>query len=110
MKSMAMTLNLKDDAEIIERYKEYHRAVWPEVLEGARSQGMTNIKIFLLGRRLFMYFEAPDDFGSIEGYMTSARAKEWDELMRTFQEPVPEAAEGEWWAEMEEVFDLDWEH
>ena len=26
--------------------------------------------------------------------------------MRTFQEPVPEAVDGEWWAEMEEVFDL----
>ena len=34
--------------------------------------------------------------------------REWDELMRGFQEPVPGAKPGEWWAGMEEVFDLDW--
>jgi L-rhamnose mutarotase len=27
-----MTLILKDDDEIVERYKEYHRHAWPEVL------------------------------------------------------------------------------
>ena len=37
MKSYAMALDLRDDAEVIERYKEYHRAVWDEVLEGLRS-------------------------------------------------------------------------
>ena len=35
------------------------------------------------------------------------KAAEWDELMRTFQEPVAEARPGEWWASMECVFDLD---
>jgi L-rhamnose mutarotase len=34
--------------------------------------------------------------------------REWDALMRSMQERVPEAREGEWWAEMDEVFDLDW--
>jgi L-rhamnose mutarotase len=110
MKSVAMTLDLKDDAATIERYKEYHRAVWPEVVEGLRAIGISKMKIFLLGRRLFMYFEAPDDFEAgrdFNRYMALRRAKEWDELMSTFQEPVPEAAHGEWWAEMAEVFDLD---
>ena len=27
MKSFAMTLNLKEDVDVIEKYKEYHRAV-----------------------------------------------------------------------------------
>lgn len=27
--------------------------------------------------------------------------------MRTFQQQVPQAREGEWWAEMEMVFDLE---
>ena len=34
------------------------------------------------------------------------KAKEWDDLMRTFQQQVPEAKEGEWWANMEMLFDL----
>ena len=38
----------------------------------------------------------------------SPRAREWDALMRGLQLPAPEAGPGEWWAAMEEVFDLNW--
>jgi L-rhamnose mutarotase len=34
------------------------------------------------------------------------RCQEWEDLMGTFQEPVPEAQPGEKWAAMEEVFAL----
>ena len=110
MKSYGMALDLKDEPGIVEKYVEYHRAVWPDVLTGLRELGIARMKIFLLGRRLFMYLEAPDDFvlaRDFAKYMETGRAKEWDELMRTFQEPAPDAAPGEWWAEMEEVFALE---
>jgi len=32
-----------------------------------------------------------------------------DELMRTLQERAPEAKPDDWWAPMEEVFDLNWQ-
>ena len=38
MKSYGMTLNLRDDSAVIAKYKEYHRAVWPEVLAGLRRK------------------------------------------------------------------------
>ena len=110
MKSYAMALDLRDDAEVIERYKEYHRAVWDEVLEGLRSLGISKMKIFLRGSRLFMYMETPDDFDLERDFQryteASPRAAEWDALMREFQAPAPDAKHGEWWAAMEEVFDL----
>ena len=108
--SFGLTLNLQDDAETIERYKEYHRAVWPEVEEALRGIGVTRMRIFLHGRRLFMYMEAVDGFDvarDFPRYMETERAKEWDDLMRTYQEPVPGASEGEWWASMEQVYDLE---
>ena len=111
MKSFALTLDLKDDPELIAQYKARHRAVWPEVTAGLRGIGIKRMKIFLLGRRMFMYIEAPDDFDparDFAGYMDNPRAKEWDDMMREFQERVPEAAGDEWWASMEEVFDIDW--
>ncbi len=111
MKSFAMTLNLKDDPAVIQRYKEYHRAVWPEVLAGLRRIGISKMKIFLRGRRLFMYMEAHDTFDPVRDlprYMETERAREWDALMRGYQEPLPEAAPGEWWSQMQEVFDLAW--
>lgn len=110
MKSYAMTLNLKDDPALIEQYKEYHRNTWPEVLDGLRSLGIEKMNIFLHGRCLFMYLEAPDEFDlkrDFPRYMESSpRAQEWDQLMNTFQEPVPAAREGEWWAPMQQVFTL----
>ena len=109
MKSFAMALDLKDDPETVERYKEYHRAVWPEVLDGLRSLDISRMKISLHGRRLFMYLEAPDSFDlqrDFPRYMASERAREWDTLIRRFQQQVPGARPDEWWVEMEEVFDL----
>ena len=104
-----MTLMLKDDEEIVERYKEYHRHAWPDVLDRLRAVGIVNMRIYLLGRRMFMYMEAADGFDPSRDFPKLnkvPRYREWDELMRTLQERAPEAGADEWWAAMEEVFDL----
>jgi L-rhamnose mutarotase len=110
MKFYGLTLNLKDDPQIIAQYKEYHRNPWPEPLAGLGEVGVLDMKIFLLGRRMFMYMTTTDDFDphtAFDGYTEKyPKAADWDALMRTFQEKVPEAGEGEWWAQMEPVFDL----
>ena len=107
MKCYGLTINLKDDAEVIAQYKEYHRNAWPEVLDHARRLGILKTRIFLLGRRLFMYIETEDDFDFGRAFSApgagAARLREWDDLMRGFQEPAPEAPTGEWWAQMELV-------
>ena len=110
MKSFGMILGLRDGPDVAEAYKEHHRAVWPEVVEGLKGVGITQMRIFLQGRRLFMYMETIDDFDLDRDfcrYMESQRAQEWDTLMRTYQEPVPEARPDEWWASMEPVYDLE---
>ena len=48
MKSFAMTLNLKPESGVEEEYKRHHRAVWPEVVDGLQSIGVTKMKICLL--------------------------------------------------------------
>ena len=104
-----MTLMLKDGDQIVERYKEYHRHAWPEVVERLREVGVVNMRIYLLGRRMFMYMEAGDGFDPQRDFPKLndvPRYREWDELMRTLQQPAPEARPGDWWAPMEEVFDL----
>ena len=110
MKHFGMTLNLKDDPEDIETYKEYHRNVWPEVIASLKTVGVTKMNIYLLGRQLFMAMETVDDFNverDFSRYLAQhPRCREWDALMRTFQEPLPESKPGEWWAMMEPVFEL----
>lgn len=110
MKAYARTLNLKDDPEIVRRYDDYHAAVWPEVAHGLRAIGIERMRIWRLGRRLFMLMETVDEFDperDFARYMEmDPRIREWQALMETFQQPVPEAQPGEWWADMRLVFDL----
>jgi L-rhamnose mutarotase len=109
MKSHGFTLCLQDDPEKIQAYKDHHRAVWPDVLARLRAFGVRDMKIFLRGRRMFMYIEAEDDFEPRRDFPRineDPTSREWNELMATFQERAPEAAPDEWWAPMEQVFDL----
>jgi L-rhamnose mutarotase len=110
-RTYGMTLQLRDDPGVIARYKAEHAAAWPEVIARLREAGVLELRIFLLGRRLFMYMQAVEGFDPARDLARlddDPRYREWDDLMRSLQEPVPEARAGEWWAPMEEVFDLNW--
>ncbi|HEY3194951.1 MAG TPA: L-rhamnose mutarotase [Candidatus Dormibacteraeota bacterium] len=109
MQTYGMTLMLKDDDEVVERYRQYHRNAWPEVIARLHEVGVVEMRIYLVGRRLFLYMEAVEGFAPERDFPKLAedpRYRAWDELMRGLQEPAPEAKAGEWWAAMEEVFDL----
>jgi L-rhamnose mutarotase len=106
-----MTLCLRDDQAAIERYRHEHRNVWPAVVALLEACGFRSIRIFLRGRRLFMVLEADDALdvpAALAGLGDDPDYQAWDELMRTLQEPAPEAEAGEWWTPMELVFDLGW--
>ena len=110
MKEFALTINLKDDEEIIKRYKEYHSNPFPEVVEALSRSGILDLKIFLRDRRMFMYMTTTDDYDPSkkkdDNLESHPKVEEWNRLMNSFQEPAAEAREGEWWASMDQVFDL----
>ncbi len=112
MKVFAQTLDLKPDPQRIAEYDRRHEAVWPEVLQGLRAIGIEQMRIFRHANRLFMIIETDDSFDPARDYQRYAedpRTQQWDQLMREFQQRVPDAdsAPGAWWTEMREVFDLD---
>ena len=94
--------------ERLEVYKKYHREVWPEVLEAISEAGIRNYTIFLKDNLLFGYYEyvgPPDEYDQRLLAMAAApRMREWWDIMEQMQEPLATRKEGEWWAEMEEVF------
>src|SRR5207245_41723 len=99
MQAYGMALDLRDDPQLIARYKKEHAEVWPEVVARLRDIGVTEMKIFLLGRRMFMYCETRDGFDPANDFARSnddPTYKKWDELMRTMQQRVDEARPGEW--------------
>lgn len=110
MKTYGLTINLKNDPSVIERYKLEHTRVWPEVLNRLREVGVQQMKIWSIGNKLFMYLETDDAFDPARDFSRvneQTKSAEWNQWMAAeFQERAPEAREGEWWAQMDLAFDL----
>lgn len=110
MKTLARTILLRDEPGVGEAYRRYHAEPFPEVVAALRAIGALQMRIWLRGRTLFMLVEAVDGFDPIRDFARyeggGGRIADWEALMRAMQEPVSDAAPGEWWAEMEEVFSL----
>lgn len=110
MKTYAQTLDLRDEPGVIATYEEHHRAIWPEVAKGLRSIGIERMRIWRLGRRLFMLMETVDEFDPDRDFAryidSDPLIREWQDLMASMQEPAPGAASGELWANMTQVFEL----
>jgi L-rhamnose mutarotase len=102
-----MVLRVKPEAT--ERYKQYHAAVWPEVLDMIGKCGIRNYSIYFKDGFLFSYFEyCGDNFEADMAKMAAdAKTQEWWAIMEPMQEPLPTRKPGEWWADMEEVFHVD---
>ena len=96
-------------AERLEEYKSYHADVWPEVLDTIRACNIRNYSIFYRDGQLFAYFEyVGDDFeGDMARMAADPKTQAWWAIMEPMQTPVDTRAEGEWWANMEEVFHMD---
>jgi L-rhamnose mutarotase len=94
---------LKPGAE--ERYEEYHRAVWPEVLEGMRRVGITKYVIFRDGLDLFHYIECDDYARAIGELARSPLNQRWEDAMAPMTE-VAHDFSGEGDDQMSLIFDL----
>lgn len=94
------------DPQSFEKYKEYHAAVWPDVLKIITECNIRNYSIFHKDGLLFAYFEyTGEDFAADMAKMAADPAtQKWWAIMEPMQRPVENCKEGEWWANMEEVF------
>ena len=92
--------------EKLEEYKKLHAAVWPAVLDMIREVNIRNYSIYYKDGLLFSYFEyVGDDFEADMAKMAAdPTTQEWWAVCKPCQVPVETRAEGEWWADMEEVF------
>ena len=55
MKRYGMVIGLKPEGE--KEYRDYHAAVWPEVLDMIRQCNIRNYSIYLKDHMLYSYFE-----------------------------------------------------
>jgi L-rhamnose mutarotase len=109
MKRYCFALDLKDDPSLIQEYENWHRKVWPEILESIRDSGIESMHIYRTGNRLFMIMEVADDFTferKAAADQANERVRDWETMMWEYQQGLPWARKDEKWVLMDPVFDL----
>lgn len=108
MQRMGFMLGI--NAENIAEYKQLHVDVWPEILQSLSDANVTNYSIFLREPEnlLFSYWEyLGEDFEADMKQIAALEiSQKWWDLCMPCQKPLDTRKEGEWWAELENVFYL----
>jgi L-rhamnose mutarotase len=111
VKRYCQTMDLRDNAELIRKYKEAHDRdhFWDEIKQGIRSVGILEMEIYILGTRLFMIVETPLDFdwdSAMARLATLPRQEEWEAYVAQLQQCNENATSDEKWRMMERMFYL----
>ncbi len=110
MKRFALTLDLKDDNQLIAEYELHHKKIWSEIKDSILDSGIENMEIYRIGNRLFMIIEVTDSFSfekKAEADKNNPTVQAWEQLMSQYQKTLPMAKHGEKWLLMNKIFSLD---
>ncbi len=110
-KRYVQTMDLKDDDELIVKYREAHDKdhFWDEIKRGIQSVGILEMELYILGRRLVMIVDAPIDFDwddAMRRLATLPRQAEWERYVAQFQGCDADATSDEKWQMMQRMFYL----
>lgn len=109
MKRYCLTLDLKNDPQLIREYEEHHKAVWSEILDSITGSGITQMEIYRFEQRLFMIMETADDFSFEQKALNdnqNKKVQEWEQLMLKYQQPFSGSDPSKKWILMTKIFDL----
>ncbi len=107
MQRIGFLLKVKQD--MLEEYKERHKAVWPEMQDALRRTGWHNYSLFLTeDGLLFGYFETPDSFqAALDGMSKEEVNERWQTWMAPFFENIGGKHADEGMVQLEQVFYLE---
>ena len=110
-KRYVQTLDLRDDPDMIREYRKWHSEEfqWKEIREGIRAVGILEMEIYILGTRLVMIVDAPEDFdwkSAMDKLATLPRQAEWEAFVAKLQGCRADARSDEKWQMMERMFYL----
>ena len=109
MKKYCLALDLKDDVDKINEYKDYHQDIWPEISKSLKDSGVLNAEIYNTGNRLFTIIEVDKTFSfekKLKMDLENPKVQEWEELMWNYQQALPQSEKGSKWVLMDKIFDL----
>ena len=110
-KRYVQTLDLRDDPDMIQEYRKWHSEEfhWKEIRDGIKAVGILEMEIYILGTRLVMIVDAPEDFdwkSAMDKLATLPRQAEWEAFVAKLQGCSADARSDEKWQMMERMFYL----
>jgi L-rhamnose mutarotase len=109
MKRYASVIGLNEEKKA--EYIALHAAVWPDVLKMITECNIRNYSIYLKEPEnlMFAYFEYHgDDYDADMAKMAADPVtQKWWDVCKPCQAPLDTRKDGEWWADMREVFHHD---
>ena len=84
--------------EKLEAYAYHHANIWPEINAMIKACNISNYSIYNFGTLLFSYMAK---------MAADPKTQEWWDLVMPFQQPLDGRKDGEWWADMKELYHLD---
>ena len=110
-KRYVQTLDLRDNPDMIAEYRKWHSEEfhWKEIRDGIKAVGILEMEIYILGTRLVMIVDAPEDFdwqSAMDKLATLPRQAEWEAFVAKLQGCRADARSDEKWQMMERMFYL----
>ena len=110
-KRYVQTLELRDYPDMIKEYLKWHSDEyhWKEIRDGIKAVGILEMEIYILGTRLVMIVDAPEDFdwqAAMDKLATLPRQAEWEAFVARLQGCRADARSDEKWQMMERMFYL----
>jgi L-rhamnose mutarotase len=109
MKRYCLALDLVPDEKLIGEYEEYHREVWPEIIDSINGAGIDQMEIYRFSNRLFLIMDTADDFNfekKSEADAKNMKVQAWEKLMWKYQQAIPGTPAGGKWVLMDKIFSL----
>jgi len=106
-----LTLDLKDNPELIEEYKQWHTPdkIWKEIPKGIKEVGIKEMEIFIWQNRMFMIVETDENFDwntQMENLSKLPRQDEWELFMDKYQQRLDPDNYDVKWQKMDSIFKL----
>ena len=107
MKRFGQIIRIKPEGA--DDYIKHHAAVWPGVLSKIKECNISNYSIFIKDLIMFAYFEYDgNNFErDMEKMASHEETQKWWSIVKPLMDPIESRNEGEFWANMVEIFHLD---
>jgi L-rhamnose mutarotase len=109
MKRYGAVIGLSEEGKA--EYKRLHAAVWPGVLAKIKECNIRRYSIFLKEPENLMFasfeYTGTDFEADMARMAADPETQRWWAINMPLQRPLDTRKDGEWWAEMTEIFHLD---